>query len=60
MKLYEMTREQYDKWCESPQGEAFNQELTAYLEGAYTPQDMYDATLFIKSMFEREVTLDEV
>lgn len=60
MKLYELTREQYDKWCESPQGLSFNDELSAYLEKARTPQEMYDAILFIKSMFEREVTLDEV
>lgn len=58
MKLYEMTREQYDKWCEPLQGVAFNDELTAYLEDAYTPQEMYDAILFVKSMFEREVNLD--
>ena len=60
MKLYEMTKEQYYKWCESPQGEAFNNELTNYLEGVCTPKEMYDAVLFIKSMFERDVTLDEI
>jgi hypothetical protein len=60
MKLYEMTIEQYNKWCESLQGVAFNDELSAYLEKARTPQEMYDAIFFIKSMFEREVTLDEV
>jgi hypothetical protein len=60
MKLYEMTIEQYNKWCESLQGVAFNDELSAYLEDVHTPQEMYDAVLFIKSMFEREVTIDEV
>lgn len=58
MKLYEMTKEQYEEWCESLQGVAFDYELTAYLEKAHTPQEMYDAILFIKSMFEREVNLD--
>lgn len=58
MKLYEMTREQYEEWCESPQGVAFNDELYAYLEGANTPQEMYEAIDFIKAMFEREVNLD--
>lgn len=58
MRLYEMTREQYEEWCESPQGVAFNNELYSYLEGANTPQEMYEAIDFIKSMFEREVNLD--
>lgn len=58
MKLYEMTKEQYEEWCESPQGVAFNDELDAYLEGAHTPQEMYEAIDFIKAMFEREVNLD--
>lgn len=58
MKLYEMTLEQYNKWCESLQGVAFDYELTAHIEDVHTPQEMYEAVLFIKSMFEREVILD--
>jgi hypothetical protein len=58
MKLYEMTIEQYDKWCRSLQGVAFDYELTAYIEDVRTPKEMYDAILFAKSMFEREVDLD--
>lgn len=58
MRLYEMTKEQYEEWCESPQGVAFNNELVDYLEGVHTPQEMYEAIDFIKAMFEREVNLD--
>lgn len=59
MKLYEMTIEQYNKWCESPQGLAFNDELTVYLDDKLqSPKDMYEALSYIKSMFEREVNLD--
>jgi len=60
MKIYELTREQYDKWCESPQGLAFNDEVTAYLEGkTSSPKNMYETLKYIISMLEREVALEQ-
>ena len=57
MKLYELTLEQYNEWCESEQGKVFNEELKSFIYDAETPLELYEAILKIKEMFEREVIL---
>ena len=57
MKLYELTLEQYNEWCEFEQGKVFNEELKSFIYDADTPLELYEATLKIKEMFEREVIL---
>lgn len=59
MKLYELTLEQYDKWCDSKQGLEFNEELKNVMYDANTPLEMYNVVIKIKEMFEREVVVEE-
>ena len=59
MKLYELTLEQYDKWCVSKQGLEFNEELKNLLYNVSTPLELYNAVIKIKEMCEREVAVEE-
>jgi hypothetical protein len=59
MKLYELTLEQYDKWCDSKQGLEFNEELKNFLYDANTPLELYNVIIKAKEMFEREVVVEE-
>ena len=59
MKLYELTLEQYDKWCVSKQGLEFNEELKNLLCNANTPLELYNVVIKIKEMCEREVVVEE-
>ena len=57
MKLYELTPEQYEKWCETEQGKAFDEELQDFILLGDTALHYYNVILKAKEMFEREVTL---
>ena len=59
MKLYELTLEQYDKWCVSKQGLEFNEELKNFIYNANTPLEIYNVIIRIKEMCEREVVVEE-
>lgn len=59
MKLYELTLEQYDKWCVSKQGIEFNEELKNFLYDANTPLELYNVIIKAKEIFEREVVVEE-
>lgn len=59
MKLYELTLEQYDKWCVSKQGLEFDEEIKNFLYDASTPLEMYNVIIKAKEMFEREVVVEE-
>ena len=59
MKLYELTLEQYDKWCVSKQCLEFNEEIKNFLYDANTPLEMYNVIIKAKEMFEREIKVEE-